>query len=190
MLNFQNLYQRAFLFTLLFSLISCKNDPLPKPISYLRLEYRKPSYKTLDSEVFYQFQYAQKARVIRKNKNWIDIKYPALKATIAMSYHPVKENLLDLLKDAEKLTFKHVIKADDIQSIPFENPKEKVYGKLFEVSGNAASQLQFHATDSLHHFVTGALYFYARPNYDSLLPAVQYLKKDIVHLMETLEWKH
>ena len=35
----------------------------------------------------------------------------------------------------------------------------------------------------------GSLYFYSRPNYDSLLPALDYIEKDVIHLMETLEWK-
>ena len=95
-----------------------------------------------------------------------------------------------LFADAEKLTFKHMIKADDIQAIPFENPQEKVYGRMFEVYGDAATQIQFHATDSVEHFMTGALYFYAKPNYDSILPAVHHVRKDIVRLMETLRWKN
>ena len=35
----------------------------------------------------------------------------------------------------------------------------------------------------------GALYFNTKPNYDSLLPAVAHIKKDILRLMETLQWK-
>ena len=60
---------------------------------------------------------------------------------------------------------------------------------FFKVVGNAASQLQFFLTDSIHHFMIGSLYFYSRPNYDSLLPALDYIEKDVIHLMETLEWK-
>ena len=60
---------------------------------------------------------------------------------------------------------------------------------MYEITGNAASNLQFHATDSTHHFIKGALYFYAKPNYDSILPAVEYIKKDILRLIESLEWK-
>lgn len=82
-----------------------------------------------------------------------------------------------------------MIKADDIQAIPYENSEADVFGKLFEVYGNAATQLQFYATDSVSNFMTGALYFYAKPNYDSIMPAVNHLKKDVVRVMETLEWR-
>jgi gliding motility-associated lipoprotein GldD len=61
---------------------------------------------------------------------------------------------------------------------------------LYEITGNAASHLQFHITDSTHHFIKGSLYFYVKPNYDSILPAVNYIKEDIFRLIETLEWKN
>ena len=53
-----------------------------------------------------------------------------------------------------------------------------------------ASQTQFFVTDSLHHFVTGSAYFKVKPNYDSILPAADYLQKDIRHIMESLRWKN
>jgi gliding motility-associated lipoprotein GldD len=61
---------------------------------------------------------------------------------------------------------------------------------FYEVGGNAASQSQFYVTDSINHFITGSLYFYAKPNYDSILPAANYLQKDIKRIMESLEWKN
>ena len=60
---------------------------------------------------------------------------------------------------------------------------------FYEVTGNAASQAQFYVTDSTSHFVTGSLYFYAKPNYDSIYPAANYLEKDIRRIMESMEWK-
>jgi len=64
-----------------------------------------------------------------------------------------------------------------------------MYGRIYEILGNTASQIQFYVTDSTKNFVKGALYFNTTPNYDSILPAIAYLKKDIVHLMETMSWK-
>ncbi|PAM93548.1 gliding motility lipoprotein GldD, partial [Flavobacterium sp. IR1] len=63
------------------------------------------------------------------------------------------------------------------------------YGMFYEVSGDAASQAQFYLTDSVSHFMTGSVYFRAQPNYDSILPAATYLKNDMRHLMETVNWK-
>ena len=119
---------------------------------------------------------------------WRQIKYPKLKASIEVTYRPIENNLLELLTESEKLVYKHAVKAEEIITKNFENFDNKVFGSMQEISGNAASQIQFHVTDSTHNFIRGALYFYAKPNYDSILPAVDYIKKDILRLIETLEW--
>ena len=121
---------------------------------------------------------------------WMEINYPNLKASIKITYRPVKNNLKELLIESEKLVFKHTVKAEQIGTQDFSDVKKRVFGTLHEISGNAASQIQFHLTDSTTHFIKGALYFYAKPNYDSILPAVHYIKKDIIRIIETLEWNN
>ena len=66
----------------------------------------------------------------------------------------------------------------------------KAQSPVYKVTGNAASSRQFYATDSIHHFLTGSLYFYAKPNYDSIVPAADYLEKDIKRIMESLKWSN
>ena len=117
------------------------------------------------------------------------IEYPKLNASIDVTYRPVTNNIIELLKEAEKLTTKHAVKADAIYYDSFENDSEKVYGKLSNVTGNAASSLQFHITDSTKHFLIGAVYFNTHPNYDSIYPAIKYIEKDIIRLMNTAKWK-
>ena len=107
-----------------------------------------------------------------------------------MTYRPVEDNLKELFLEAEKLTFNHTIKADGISSAPYANKERKVYGSIFEVTGNAASPIQFHVTDSTHHFITGAVYFDVQPNYDSIRPAINYLQNDIIRMIESMEWKN
>ena len=82
-----------------------------------------------------------------------------------------------------------MIKADEIKYEEYENPEQRVYGMFYKVAGNAASQSQFYITDSIHHFITGSIYFRAKPNYDSILPGAHYLRNDMQHLMETVRWK-
>ena len=112
-----------------------------------------------------------------------------MKATIYLTYKMVNNNIDDLLRDAQKLTYEHVIKADDILEQPYINKDKKVYGMFYEVTGNAATNAQFYATDSTKHFVTGSVYFYAKPNFDSIMPAADYIKNDMQRLMETMKWK-
>jgi hypothetical protein len=48
-----------------------------------------------------------------------------MKATIYLTYKPVTKNINELLRDAQKLTYEHVIKADDILEQPYLNPDKK-----------------------------------------------------------------
>ncbi|MBG7611404.1 gliding motility lipoprotein GldD [Polaribacter sp. BAL334] len=177
------------LFSFLFSLSSCNSDFLPKPKAYLSLEYPKKKYENLTLERPYYFDIQENTLIIDEANNWLKIQYPNLKASVDITYKPIKNNLEALLIDAEKLVFKHAVKAEQIIPKDFLNYEKRVFGSMYEITGNAASNLQFHLTDSTHHFIKGALYFYAKPNYDSILPAVDYIKKDILQLIETLEWK-
>jgi gliding motility-associated lipoprotein GldD len=115
--------------------------------------------------------------------------YKRMKGSIFLTYKPVEGNLKDLLSDAQKLSYEHVVKADNILEQPYINRDDHVYGMFYEVKGDAASQSQFYVTDSTGHFVTGSLYFYAKPNYDSILPAAIYLQQDIRRIMESIRWK-
>lgn len=175
------------IFTLIF--LSCKEDTLPKPKGYLSLEYPKKSYQELPIERPFSFEVAKNSTVIDEQNNWLKITYPNLKASIDITYRPVENNLKELLTEAEKLVFKHAVKAEQIVPKDFINTDKRVFGSIYEITGNAASHLQFHVTDSTDNFIKGSLYFYAKPNYDSILPAVSYIKEDILQLIETLEWK-
>jgi gliding motility-associated lipoprotein GldD len=176
-----------FIFTLIF--ISCKKDVLPKPKAYLSLIYPKKSYKKFPLKKPYFFEVLKNTSVINEPNDWLKIRYPNLNASINITYRPVHKNLKELLTEAEKLVFKHTLKADQIIPKDFVYPKKRVFGSFYEITGNAASQIQFHITDSTKNFIKGSLYFYTKPNYDSILPAVSYIKEDIFHLIETLEWR-
>ena len=176
---------------LIISLIffSCNDVILPKPKAYLSLEYPKKEYKELTVLRPYTFDVLKSATIVEDKNNWLKITYPKLKASIDITYRPIENNLKELLTEAEKMVFKHTVKAEQIIPKDFINSKKRVFGSLYEITGNAASQIQFHITDSTNNFIKGSLYFYAKPNYDSILPAVAYIKEDVLYLIESLEWK-
>lgn len=179
------------LLIILFSifLISCGGEEtLPKPKGYLSLQYPNKTYKKLEVKRPYSFDVAKNSKITEQPKQWLKIEYPTLKASVNITYRPVKNNLRELLMEAEKLVFEHTIKAEQISSNNFENSENKVFGSMYNITGNSASQVQFHATDSTKHFLKGSLFFYTKPNYDSILPAVDYIKKDMIRIMETLKW--
>lgn len=174
---------------LLLSFTGCKDDVLPKPASQLRLDYPEAQYAAFSNHCPLGFDINEDA-VIKEDKNCgFSIHYPKMKATIYLTYKTVNGDINKLLRDAQKLTYEHVIKADDILEQPYINQDRKVYGMFYQVSGNAATNAQFYATDSIKHFVTGSVYFYAKPNFDSIMPAADYIKNDMQRLMETIQWK-
>lgn len=190
--------QFALLVVILLMISSCGEDPLPKPKAYLRLEYPEPQYFETSTELPFTFDKNSLATDITnkrlegsKESYGLNIEYSKLKGTIYLTYKKIKsrEDLKRYLRDAQNFTQEHTKKADEITEQIFEDKKRNVYGMFYEIGGNAASQSQFYVTDSLNHFLIGSLYFYAKPNYDSILPAAAYLKKDIKQIMETVKWK-
>ncbi len=180
-----------FLVFLTILLFGCNHEEFsPKPKAFLRLEYPPHSYERIQNRLPFSFEKSKYARFTIKSDTTFDLQYPGMKANIYMTYSPVQNNLKQLLKDAEKLSYKHTVKADGFTHRDFINESKHVYGRLTLITGNAASPLQFYLTDSSKHFVTGSLYFYAVPNYDSIRPPLEYLKEDVRRLMETWQWKN
>ncbi len=194
-----NYLKTLLLFIILITVFySCgEQEVLPKPKAYLRLDYPSPIYKDVSTQLPFSFKMNTLAGYDVNSKRYgddsifgITINYPSLKGTIYLTYKKVtKTNLRSLLLDAQNITQSHTIKANEIAADLFEDVDQRVFGMFYEVGGNAASQSQFYVTDSINHFLNGSLYFYAKPNYDSILPAADYLKNDIRKIMESVTWE-
>lgn len=177
---------------LISAMISCKEDYGLKPVGHLRLEYPEPVYKQFETDCNYTFEYSTHSTVIRKGDScWYVLSYPKMKANIYLTYFPIKgkEDLAIKIKDSEKIVQDQTVKASYISPRDFVFDEKKVYGTLFELGGESAINIQFHATDSTRNLISGSVYFSTPPKYDSLQPAINYIKKDVVHLIETLNWK-
>ena len=109
---------------IVFSLIGCKDDVIPKPSGFLRLDYNEAEYASFGNYCPYGFDMNASA-IIRETKDCsFTINYPKMKATVYLTYKPVENNINALLRDAQKLTYEHVIKADDIVEQPYLNPEK------------------------------------------------------------------
>ncbi|MBQ8055412.1 MAG: gliding motility lipoprotein GldD [Paludibacteraceae bacterium] len=174
---------------------SCKRYT-PHPYAYFRIDLPKERTYTLLEDYPYTFEYPQKIVQIipKKDANepyWIDIYYPNLKTKIHCSYKTISssQNFYEISEDTRSFVYKHTIKADAIDENYYENPEHNTYGILYSLKGNTASPMQFVLTDSTKHFFRGALYFEASPNQDSIAPVLNFVKEDILRLIETFEWK-
>jgi gliding motility-associated lipoprotein GldD len=107
-----------------------------------------------------------------------------------MTYKEIDKNMtLDrLLDDAHKLSFKHTKKANFIDESLIVN-KHGVSGIFYNVGGDAATNIQFFLTDSVHHYIRGSLYFYNEPNTDSMAPVLAFVRQDIDTILNSFEWK-
>jgi gliding motility-associated lipoprotein GldD len=86
------------------------------------------------------------------------------------------------------MTYKHTYKASSINDSLMITPLG-VSGIFFNVGGNAATAKQFFVSDTVKHFLRGALYFDSAPNEDSLGIVNNFLQEDMKHLINSLHWK-
>ncbi len=179
-----------FVLSFIILLSSCGEEVVVKPAAKLRLEYDLTDYRKSKLDCPFNFDVNTASSVVSKKNCGVNIKYPKMKATLYLSYQPVQDgNLESLLQDAQKLTYDHTVKANEIFEQPRQDTLNDVYGMFYIINGDAATQAQFYVTDSLRHFVSGALYFDTKPNFDSIYPAVAYLRDDIRRVMETITWE-
>lgn len=175
---------------------SCRQDYQPKPKGYNRLTLPKAEYQLSPDSLPYTFEYSLASKILKdtswiNERTWIEIYYPDLKATLHITYKKVnnKQTLLkELLNDAYNLTSKQQIKANAIDEVILTTPSGKT-AVVAEISGEVPSQFQFTMTDSTQHFLRGALYFNTRVQNDSLAPAIEFMKKEAIHFINTLQWK-
>lgn len=189
-LTFLSLIGFGFLFC-----VSCSENATPKPRGYFRIDLPTREYRLLDSIFPYSFEVPVYSRITRDihapaEANWINIDFPRFKGRVHLSYKAVNNNLGTYTEDAHSLVVKHIPKASAIEEIRIENKAKRVFGLVYDIKGTgAASPYQFFVTDSTTHFLRGALYFDVIPNNDSLAPVIDFIKGDIQHMLETLNWK-
>lgn len=172
-------------------LLSC-TEYTPKPKGYFRLEPTQATYIKLPVEKSpYSFSVSDKVVIElpdEQQSGWINLSYPDFNVKIYCSYMSVTKETLPVATDesyqlADRIT-------PQKKMLAYENPDQKVYGMLFELNGDVASPFQFYLTDSLSRFFRGALYYDTTPNVDSLAPMTEYLRKDIIELIQTFSWNN
>ena len=186
----------AVLLVLFFLLASCEQSYTPKPKGYNRLILPAHEYTVLPDSLPYSFEISTAARILRDSsyiaeRYWIDLFYPSITVNIEITcnnVHLVPRLLNELVNDSYKLTAKHQIKAYAIEESIVKTPSGKT-AVIAELEGEVPSQFQFFITDSTHNFIRGALYFRTSTKNDSLAPAIEYMKIDAMHLINTLRWK-
>ncbi|HAM10751.1 MAG: gliding motility lipoprotein GldD [Bacteroidetes bacterium GWE2_41_25] len=179
----------------------CREVPVPKPRGHFRIDMPQHRYTTFNSlpgenqNSPFTFEYPAFGNLsfndeYEDEKGWFNIEFPAYKAKLYMTYKNINNDFDELMEQTYKMNVKnHISKADAISEKYFNNEQNKVYGILYDLKGNTATAVQFYMTDSTNHFLRGSLYFASEPDADSLEPVIGYFREDIIHLIETLNWK-
>ncbi|MDH5602681.1 MAG: gliding motility lipoprotein GldD [Cyclobacteriaceae bacterium] len=188
-------FHAVSLAALLVIIVSCQPDYLPKPKGFNRLDLPEHDYQTMPDTLPYSFEYSRYALLLDdtswiSEENWTEIYYPELSADVHITYKNLENDtslLKEFFEDSYFLTAKHQIKAYAIDDIIMTSPSGKTFS-IAELEGEVPSQFQFVCTDSVRNFLRGALYFNTKVNNDSLQPAIDFVKTDIIHMLNTLEW--
>jgi gliding motility-associated lipoprotein GldD len=183
-------------FCIFFGISSCQTEYRPKPKGYNRLILPPATYQATPDSLPYFFEYSTFATLKKdtsqvSEKDWVEVWYPSLHATVHITYKKLDGSISQLkeyLNDAYILTAKHQIKAYAIEESISKTPSGKT-AIIAEIDGEVPSQFQFTLTDSSKNFLRGALYFNVKVQNDSLRPAIDYVKKDVMHLINTVSWK-
>lgn len=180
-------------------MVSCNSSYTPKPAGYFKIDFPQRAYRSFDEPGYpYSFEYPVYARVVKdstyfgeptENPWWINVEFPDFNGRIYISYKEIGKIKLDtLIRDAYRLSNEHNTMAYSIEDTVFITPN-RIQGVYFTVGGNVATAHQFFMTDSVRHFLRGALYFDATPNTDSLGIVNDFLLTDMKHLVNTLRWR-
>ena len=191
----------VFIFLFAILLTSCLNENentfVPKPKGYNRIDLPKQEYHVFEEKNYpYSFEISTYAKALKDTNGlqgefWAHIYYPQFKSTIEITYEDLTlkgNELSKMLNIAHKLTAKHQIKATKIEQTIIKR-NDGTSGAVYELEGDVPSQFQFIYTDSSKHFLRGAIYFATATQNDSLAPVIEFMKKDVIQMLNTIKWK-
>ena len=172
------------------SLDRSSNEHVSKPVLPDTAVY----VSTPDSLPF-GFDISDQARfTVQKNKEgeyFCNVLYPSLKANLYCTWHRIKaDDLMQMVEESRSLAYAHLQKATAIDEQLYENDKRGVYGILYDIQGPVATPIQIALTDSVSCFFNASLYFQSdMSNTDSIAPYLEYIRKDVMQLVETFTVK-
>ena len=172
------------------------NNPIvPKPRAYFRIDLPEKEYRSYESvcPMNLEVSTAAQIEVFRDRQSadscWFNIYYPRHNVRIHCTYIAVGNRFDELVNDAYGFAAKHEMKASGLRRTMVSDSTRDVHGIIYDIEGDAASNVQFFLTDSTRHFLRGALYFFNAPNPDSIAPVLDFVRSDIDRIAQTLEWR-
>ncbi|MDG2226201.1 MAG: hypothetical protein P8L20_00575 [Flavobacteriales bacterium] len=186
-----------YMLVILTVLAGCNDEDnvIPKPKSYFRIDFPAKSYQGNKEKCNSSFEiptyaYVQNKKGPREGVCFQNVVFPYYKASIYCTYLELDSNLFEHTEEYRNKAFEHQSRAQAIDEQLFVNEEERVFGTTFDIKGDVACNYIFYLTDSVDNFFAGSVFFEVIPNYDSLQPVLEFVKKDIQHLIETFKWEN
>ena len=133
------------------------------------------------------FQINDKSNLTQEGCN-LNIKNLKLRSTIFITHIKIDNNLSLIESDFADKMNKNSENAFFVNSSEYVDEQKRVFAKYFSFSGDTPSNTYFFITDSDKFYLTGSLFFDSKPNYDSLLPSINHVNKDIRKLIQSFNW--
>tara|TARA_S200000501_G_C20825530_1_gene744765 strand:+ start:463 stop:1029 length:567 start_codon:yes stop_codon:yes gene_type:complete len=177
------------------SFFSCTTKTKIVPYGHFRIDFPIKEYKKHDfKNCNFSTEIAEYLNVSINPQNncWITLSNKSNNINIHLSCHEITNNLDSLLQDTHNLVYEgHYRKADGI----WETSNNDLNFTIYELSGEVATPIQFYVTDKKNHFLRGSMYpstinKVIKINRDSLKPVIDFYKKDIEKIIETIQWNY
>lgn len=192
--------QRAWLagmgiFILLAGLIvGCSNppQPFPRPKGWPRIDLPAHEYQRFENGVCpFTFEYPKFGVIERQKEDscWMDLYFERFECRWHVTYRYVPgsgKTVNDHYEEYRKLVFKHIQRVQQIKEDPIATKNGT--GTLYELFGTVGVPAQVLFTDSTH-LVMASFYFDTAVRNDSLAPVIDFMKEDLRHMAESIEWK-
>lgn len=184
-------------------LTACGNDlsVTPKPRTYPKVEYPSIGYQVFEKrDCNFAFSYPSYGEIVPSqdaqaakdagNDCWFDIALPHFNGRLHCSYYPIgdQKSFDELKKDAFEMADYHNKRANYIDELAINRQEDNIEGFVFAIEGPAATPFQFYLTDQKQHFFRASLYFDTKVRPDSIAPIYEFVREDLMKIIETFEW--
>ncbi len=162
----------------------------PKPRGFNKIYLPETKYMAEQTNGMFSFERNLVSKTsINKELGWINLSYFNNSAEVLITYKRITsaDHFSQLLGESFKLINQHQKKATSIVETDIIT-LNGIKAKLIDIKGEVASPFQFIVSDSSKNFIRTALYFEKTITNDSLIPVVDYIKRDMLHLLNTLQW--
>lgn len=158
----------------------------PRPYGYIHIEHPPHSYVSHRLSCG-AFDIPALSHATSPSEDLLCLYYPSMKAHINIRYG--RENIYDtgrITSNIEKNIARLSSRAYRCYSSDYESACGNIKASIYSMEGDVATPLAFCITDTFSHdYIYGVAYFDLHPNYDSLLPSINHIKRDIIQMIES-----